>query len=425
MLILVFIIGLLVGFLGGMFYCRGQTKTLMEEVIQLKTELTKAHVRLDAELEKGAEKFKLLEQAEAKLANSFKALSLDALKSNNESFLDLAKTTLERYQESAKGDLGKRQEAIDNMVVPIQKALARFDDKVNELERNRQSAYVGLSEQIKNLVTTQHKLESETMNLVKALRTPHVKGQWGEIHLKRTVELAGMINRVDFLEQESTETEDGIQRPDMVISLPNSRKIVVDAKAPLNAYLDAIEASNEIEQKRKQKSHARQIKDHLIKLGAKSYWKQFEPTPEFVVLFLPGEAFFSTALQHDPTLIDFGIENRVILATPTTLIALLKAVAYGWRHESITEEAKTICELGNTLYHRISILSGHFGDMKKGLERTVTSYNKMMSSLETRILPSARKFKDLKVASGKSIEAFQPVETPIAVPTQEELSVID
>ena len=421
MMALVFVMGLLVGALGVMVYSRGQTKSLMEEVTGLKTDLVRAEAQLEAGSELAKEKVRLMEEAQAKLANSFKALSSEALKSNNGSFLDLAKATFEKYQETAKGELGKRQEVINGIVGPIHKVLERFDEKVNALEKSRESAYVGLTEQIKHLATTQNKLESATANLVKALRAPQVRGQWGEVQLRRTVELAGMLNRVDFVEQKSVTTEGGVQRPDMVINLPNERRIVVDAKAPLSAYLEALEAKDEAEQLKKRKDHARQIRDHLVKLGAKQYWKQFEPTPEFVVLFLPGEAFFSTALQEDPTLIDFGIENRVILSTPTTLIALLKAVAYGWRHESIAEDAKTVCELGNTLYERISVLAGHFGDMRKGLEKSVMSYNKAMSSMETRVLPSARKFRNLKVGSEGEIRELKGIEIPVAVATQEEL----
>lgn len=360
-------------------------------------------------------------QTEKKWETSFKALSADALKQNNESFLDLAKLTFERLHEGSKGDLEKRQQSINDAITPIHKALEKFDEKVNALERSREGAYSSLIQQIKGLMTTQLKLEGETSNLVKALRTPNVRGQWGEMQLRRTVEISGMLNRVDFIEQESTDTEFGRQRPDMLINLPNGKRVIVDAKAPLAAYLDALDAPNPEIQITQLKRHARHIRDHLVKLGSKAYWKQFDETPEFVVLFLPGEAFFSAALEQDPGLIDFGTENQVILATPTTLIALLKTVSYGWRQESMAQEVKTISELGNLLYERIGTFASHFGELRKGLERSVAAYNKTVVSMESRVLPAARKFQDLNIGASKDIERQQPIEVSPKVTTADEL----
>lgn len=331
--------------------------------------------------------------------SAFKALSSEALQNNNRSFLDLAK----------------------NFISPIKESLEKFDQKVNTLEKSREGAYVSLTEQVKGLLVMQSKLEQETSNLVKALRAPNVRGQWGEMQLRRAVELAGMINQVDFQEQETVNTEDGRQRPDMIIHLPNGKKIIVDAKAPLAAYLDALETKQAQDQILKLKDHARQIKEHLQKLGSKNYWKQFEHTPEFVVLFLPGEMFFSAALEQDPTLIEFGVDNRVILATPTTLIALLKTISYGWKQESIALEAKEISKLGNILYERVYILAKHFLDIRRGLEQSTTAYNKAVLSLESRLLPAARKFKDLHNIGDSSIPEIQPIDTPLMESKAEEL----
>jgi DNA recombination protein RmuC len=394
---------------------------LQRQLSEKRQQLAALEAQHASDRKSAEEKLALLEQARDQLKESFQALSSEALSKNNESFLNLAKSTLEKYQEGAKGDLDKRQEAINKTVEPVGDALKAFNERVDKIEQRRTQTDASIGQQLQQLAQSQVQLSKTTGSLVQALRAPQVRGQWGEMQLRRTVEMAGMINYCDFEEQASVETSDGQrQRPDMIIRLPNERVVVVDSKVPLAAYLDALQSDDPDHQKERMVAHARHIRDHIKGLSAKSYWTQFDNAPEFVVLFIPNETIFSAALEQDPELIEQGVLNKVILATPTTLIALLKAIAYGWQQEAIAREAKDIAALGKELYERVSVVTGHFTKLGKSLDQSVGCYNKAVSSMESRLLVTAKKFDALDSASPDPLPEPSLIENQPSLPKQEE-----
>lgn len=369
-----------------------------------------AETRIEEATRQLADQKTLLDQARQELMGSFQALSGEALKQNNDAFLKLAAVSFEALHAKAEGDLAQRQQAIDGLVRPLHESLQRYDEQMRLLEQSRQSAYGGLDQHLKSLAESHQRLQQETGNLVKALRAPTVRGQWGEITLKRVAELAGMVEHCDFVQQTTVTGEDGRFRPDMVVRLPGGRQIIVDAKTVLSAYLDAHEAQHDQQRAESLRRHAEQVRSRMDELSLKAYWTQFERAPEFVVLFLPGEQFLGAALDQDPRLIEEGFARGVVLATPATLVALLRAVAYGWRQEQLNAHAEEAGKLGKDLYERMAVLAEHFNDVGQALGKSVSAYNRAVSSLETRVLPAARKFKELGVSSDKDIPLLEPAE---------------
>ena len=370
--------------------------------------------------EQYAQQQQFVQKAQETLSDTFRALSADALHNNHTTFLGLATTTFEKWQQAAKGDFHQRHQAFDTVVGPLRESLERVNQKIGELETSRHVTQQLFQEQVKTMATSAAQLQMETANLVKALRMPQVRGRWGEMQLKRVVEMAGMLEHCDFTQQETLQTETGRQRPDMTIHLPNGKRIVVDAKTPLQSYLEAIESVEEETRVQHLRQHARQVRTHVTQLSAKGYWEALPATPEFVVLFLPGEPFFSAALEQDPSLIEYGVENRVIIATPTTLIALLRSVAYGWRGEQVAEHAQKISVLGKTLYDRLQSLCEHFVQIRKGLDRTVESYNSAIGCLETRVLVTARKMRETQAFTGEEIPTLELCDKRIRSVTETE-----
>ncbi|MDR2268089.1 MAG: DNA recombination protein RmuC [Holosporaceae bacterium] len=382
---------------------------LREKYTELERNFTFLSANLEQERKSFSEKIKLMQDAEQKLSNTFKAISSDALSQNNQTFLDLAKSVFGQLQEKAKAEFSIGTKSVDELVSPIKTTLENVGLQLNELEKNRIGAYEALKQQVGDLIATQNLLKAETHNLASALRVPTIRGRWGEMQLRRVVELAGMMEHCDFCEQVSFTDGDNRIRPDMVILLPGNQQIIVDAKAPLSAYLEALDADDEKSRKSLLRDHAKQLKSHVTALASKKYWMQFQPGPEFVILFLPGEIFFSIASETDPSLIEFAMKERVIIATPTTLLALLHTIALGWRQENLSEEAKMIMKMGQELYKRLSDMTQHMFDLGKSIHSAVQKYNLTAASMENRVLSTARKFKNLET-HGKNIIELSVIE---------------
>lgn len=396
--------GLLVGALISWLVFRSKKKHLQENI-----NLLEVSVKDQDKLQQ--ERDSAFDAARDKLAVEFSAMANQSLKANSETFLRLAEQNLGVQQERAKRELGDREQAVENLVKPIRDALQQSQKQISDLEKARSEAYGGIKSQLEAMQISQQSLRQETQNLVKALRRPEVRGRWGEITLRRLVELAGMVEHCDFQEQVHTTTDDKIIRPDMIVRMPDQRELVVDVKTPLDAYLQAVEANDDAQRKLGLERHARNVREHIRKLASKTYWEQFSNSPEFVILFIPGDQFLSAALGEDPDLIEYALANQIILATPTSFVALLKAVAYGWRQLALAGNAEEIRKLAEDLYGRLTAFVGHMNKVGKQLASSVENYNRAVGSLERKVLPGARKFVELGIRPKKELDQLEPLES--------------
>ncbi len=389
-----------------------KNQELQSQKIDLTAKISSLNTQLEEERRSLQEKLDLLENVQQNFKDTFEALSSRALQNNNQQFLEVAKETFANINESSHNQL-------NNLVSPLSSSLETFNRQIKEIEHSRKEDRGQISERLESVTTAQLQLQAETANLTKALRQPTVRGRWGEVQLKRVVEISGMQEHCDFSMQETVHTEDGSLRPDLIVKLPGKKQVIVDSKAPLKAYLDAIEVQEESIQLEYLNKHAGHIRKHIEQLSSKNYWQQFEQTPEFVIMFLPGEVFFSAALQQDPRLIEFGIEKKVILATPTTLITLLKTIEYGWRQERVAENAQAIGNLGRELHDRFLTFTSHLITVRKKLDDTVKAYNTTVGSYESRLLVSARRFQEIGGYGNDEIESIKTIDRSVKLITQE------
>lgn len=377
---------------------------------KLETMAQQLSMQLQLEKERYLEKIETIEESRKQLESSFTVLSQQALKLNNENFLTLAKEKLSQFQIQAEANLDKKEKSIETLLQPIQSALKNTEAQIQSIEKERKESFGSLSQHLKIINESQADLRLETQNLVQALRRPEVRGQWGELTLKRIAELAGMVDHCDFYEQQQSDSSDSRLRPDMIVRMPDQRELIIDAKTPLDAYLNATQATDTNLREQSLVRHARNVRERMRELASKAYWSQFKNSPDFVVLFIPGEQFLSAALEQDPQLLEDALKNKVILATPTSIVALLRAVAFGWRQISVAENAEKIRELGEDLYHRLATFAEHLQKLGKHLDTSVEQYNKAMGSLDRQVLSGARKFTELGIEKKKTIPELKIVE---------------
>ncbi len=399
-----FAIGLLLGLFVAWLIARRRTRALRNDI----TDLEK---RLKSQTDLQEEREAAFELANARLTQAFSDISSRSLRANSDTFLKLAEQNLGTQQQRAKAELSEREKAVESLVKPIREALEASHKQIADLEKARSEAYGGIKHQLEAMQLSQQSLTQETQNLVKALRRPEVRGQWGEITLRRLVELAGMVEHCDFVEQVHTVSDGQIIRPDMIVNMPDQRQLVVDVKTPLDAYLQAAEAQDDAQRKLGLERHAKNVRAHIRMLSTKAYWEQFEESPEFVILFIPGDQFLSAALGEEPDLIEYALSRQIILATPTSFVALLKAVAYGWRQLALADNAREIRILAEELYGRLATFVTHMNRVGRQLSSSVENFNKAVGSLERKVLPGARKFTELGAHAPKDIEKMETVES--------------
>ncbi len=393
-----------IGFLLGHIRQQKQIHTLVEQNAALRTSLE--HVRSNAE-----ESAVSAEKLQKQLGETFAALSGQALKHNTDEFLKLAQENLKQFHVSAQHELDKKEKSFETLVKPIKEALDKTEKQIRDIEAERKQSYGALSKHLETMAVSQAQLQNETRNLAQALRRPEIRGQWGEITLKRLAELAGMVEHCDFYEQEQIDTEEGRMRPDMIVRLPDSRDIIVDVKTPLDAYLSAAEREDDSQREQYLVQHTRNVRQRVRELSSKAYWNHFSNAPDFVVLFIPGDQFLSSALERDRNLLEDALRQKVMLATPTSFVALLRAVAFGWRQEALAENADHIRKVGEELYERLATFSKHLSNVGASLNKSVSHFNNAVGSFDSRILPGARKFTEMGVSSKKQVEQVDQVES--------------
>lgn len=403
-LVVVAILSGMVGFLLGHIRQQKSSHNLIEQNAELRTSLD--HLRQSAE-----ENMENAEKVREQISETFASLSGQALKHNSDEFLKLAQENLKQFQLSAQHDLEKKEKNFESLVQPIRDTLDKTEKQMREIEAERKLTYGSLSKHLENMAASQAQLQNETRNLSQALRRPEIRGQWGEMTLKRLAELAGMIQHCDFYEQEQIDTEEGRMRPDMVVRLPDKRDIIVDVKTPLDAYLSAVESDNDASREQFMVQHTRNVRERVRELSSKAYWNHFSNSPDFVVLFIPGDQFLSSALERDRTLLEDALRQKVMLATPTSFVALLRAVAFGWRQESLAENADNIRKLGEELYERLSTFGKHLSNVGSSLNKSVSHFNSAVGSFDSRILPGARKFAEMGVSGKKEVEQIEQIES--------------